>query len=378
MPDGSAEPGSGNDTMTEKATSQDDDGLEFATKRRRSPLTLGVALGVALLLLSTGCAAFAGYRYEKARSGELLPGVFVSGIDIGGMTRTEAEQVLAPSVSSILDRKLRIRVGGLKWVRTARQLGVRASVDRALDRAIGVSTQLGWTSRLFHRITNRPVGEEFDMAVSLKASVVDGFVNNAAERVFKKPKNAMLDFRNGEVIKRRSEPGRELIEASARKAILAALDSGRSSVKLRFEEVMPAVTEDELGKTIIVRLSTNQLYLYDGLDLVKDYPVATGSPKFPTPQGHFSIINKRVDPTWVNPAKKTWGKKLPARIPPGPENPLGTRALDLNAPGIRIHGTPSAGSIGQYASHGCIRMHISDSEELFELVDINTPVIIAW
>ena len=378
MPDEAAERGNGDDTMTEDATSKDRDGLEFATKRRRSRLTLGVALGVALLLLSTGCAAFAGYRYEKSRSGQLLPGVFVSGIDIGGMTRPEAERVLAPSVSSILGRKLRIRAGGLKWVRTARQLGVRASVDRALDRAIGVSNQLGWTSRLFHRITDRPVGEEFDMAVSLRTSVVDGFINNVAERVFKEPTNAMLDFRDGQVIKRRSKPGRELIEATARKAVLAALDRGRSSVKLRFREVMPGVTEEKLGKTIIIRLSENRLYLYDGLNLVKEYAVATGSPKFPTPQGRFSIINKRVNPAWVNPAKKTWGKKLPAMIPPDPENPLGTRALDLNAPGIRIHGTPSAGSIGQYASHGCIRMHISDSEEIFELVDINTPVIIGW
>jgi lipoprotein-anchoring transpeptidase ErfK/SrfK len=55
---------------------------------------------------------------------------------------------------------------------------------------------------------------------------------------------------------------------------------------------------------------------------------------------------------------------------------LGTRALNLDAPGIRIHGTYADSSIGTYASHGCIRMHIWDSEELFDLVDVGTPVII--
>jgi len=63
-------------------------------------------------------------------------------------------------------------------------------------------------------------------------------------------------------------------------------------------------------------------------------------------------------------------------IAPGPGNPLGTRAIYLNAPGIRIHGTYSSSSIGTYASHGCIRMYIADSEELFDLVDTGTRVII--
>jgi lipoprotein-anchoring transpeptidase ErfK/SrfK len=50
--------------------------------------------------------------------------------------------------------------------------------------------------------------------------------------------------------------------------------------------------------------------------------------------------------------------------------------LYLNSPGIRIHGTSNSASIGTYASHGCIRMFISDSEELYPLVPIGTRVII--
>ena len=69
----------------------------------------------------------------------------------------------------------------------------------------------------------------------------------------------------------------------------------------------------------------------------------------------------------------------PAKIvllPPGPGNPLGTRAMYLNAPGIRIHGTYDDASIGTYASHGCVRMHIPDAEWMFNTVDIGTPVLI--
>jgi hypothetical protein len=115
-----------------------------------------------------------------------------------------------------------------------------------------------------------------------------------------------------------------------------------------------------------------------GEQLVKTYDVATGLPKYPTPRGQFKIVNKRFRPTWVNPAKGSgeWGANLPARIPPGPQNPLGTRAMDLNSRGIRIHGTSAVGSIGFNASHGCIRMRMSDVEELFSLVDVGTPVLI--
>lgn len=67
---------------------------------------------------------------------------------------------------------------------------------------------------------------------------------------------------------------------------------------------------------------------------------------------------------------------MPRFIPPGPNNPLGTRALNLNVSGIRIHGTPNVASIGTAASHGCVRMVRRDIEELYELVDVGTRVLI--
>ena len=56
---------------------------------------------------------------------------------------------------------------------------------------------------------------------------------------------------------------------------------------------------------------------------------------------------------------------------------MGTRALYITAPGlIRIHGTPADSSIGTYASHGCIRMHNWEIEELYPMVDVGTRVIV--
>jgi lipoprotein-anchoring transpeptidase ErfK/SrfK len=50
--------------------------------------------------------------------------------------------------------------------------------------------------------------------------------------------------------------------------------------------------------------------------------------------------------------------------------------MGLSAPGVGIHGTPDAASIGYSASHGCIRMLIADAEWLFGHVRIGTPVFV--
>jgi lipoprotein-anchoring transpeptidase ErfK/SrfK len=63
-------------------------------------------------------------------------------------------------------------------------------------------------------------------------------------------------------------------------------------------------------------------------------------------------------------------------VPPGPGNPLGTRWMGISSPGVGIHGTPDAASIGYSASHGCIRMLIPQAEWLFDHVDVGSPVFI--
>jgi L,D-transpeptidase ErfK/SrfK len=63
-------------------------------------------------------------------------------------------------------------------------------------------------------------------------------------------------------------------------------------------------------------------------------------------------------------------------IPPGPGNPLGTRWLGISKPGVGIHGTPDAASVGYSRSHGCIRMYVRHAEWLFRRVRVGTPVVI--
>ncbi len=123
---------------------------------------------------------------------------------------------------------------------------------------------------------------------------------------------------------------------------------------------------------IVIDRSDCTLTLYDENGVVKTYGCAVGMEEYPTPLGSFQIISKIYHPAW-SPPPSPWAEKLEP-VPPGVGNPLGTRWMGLTAPYVGIHGTYEDWSIGLWASHGCIRMHIPDVEELFEMVAIGTPV----
>jgi len=133
-------------------------------------------------------------------------------------------------------------------------------------------------------------------------------------------------------------------------------------------------TVGALSTHIVIDQGSHTLTLYRIGKKPRTYGVAVGQSAYPTPIGEFNVIAKVVDPTWT-PPDSDWAKgALP--IPPGPDNPLGTRWIGISSPGVGIHGTNDPASIGYSVSHGCVRMQIPDVEELFELVYQGTPVTI--
>jgi lipoprotein-anchoring transpeptidase ErfK/SrfK len=335
-----------------------------------------VAWTLGVLVLLTGGSAFAAYRYDRATVGRILPGVEIGGVDLGGMTRAEAMRALGDAADQRLDRPIVVRAGDETWHVTPAELG--ASIDPAakVDEALALSSEFSWPARVLRRLLDRPVNFTAELPVSHDPAQVDRFLKVVGQAVYVSPVDAAVDVRKGKLRLRHPEEGRELLAEESEQALLGALEAEGSAVDLTLETTEPKVSGKKLGHTLVVRLSKNKLYLYKGLNKKKVYRVATGSPGYPTPRGEWTIWHKAVNPTWINPAPNGWGAGMPRSIPGGPNGPLGTRALYLDAPGIRIHGTPNPGSIGTYASHGCIRMLMSDVEELYEIVDVDTQVLI--
>jgi lipoprotein-anchoring transpeptidase ErfK/SrfK len=143
--------------------------------------------------------------------------------------------------------------------------------------------------------------------------------------------------------------------------------------------VHPRWTVANLGKRygtyLLVSRETFTLRLYKNLELAKTYGIAVGMQGLDTPAGLYTIDDKQVNPWWHVP-KSAWAGDLAGRvIPPGPDDPIKSRWMGFYN-GAGIHGTSEDWSIGHAASHGCIRMHIWDVEDLYNRVPLGTPIYV--
>ena len=113
---------------------------------------------------------------------------------------------------------------------------------------------------------------------------------------------------------------------------------------------------DSPAYAIHVDVEQKQLTLFRGSERIRTYPIATGASDTPSPIGVFRITHRFS----------------------GQMGGFGTCFLGLNVPwgNYGIHGTNKPESIGSSASHGCIRMHVQDAEELYALVPDGTVVVI--
>ena len=278
----------------------------------------------------------------------------VSGIRVGGLTAEPARDRIAAA----FQRPLRIVAPkGIEAVDPARagsQIDVDAAVSAALDATPGSSIEV-------------PV--RYSQARATK------IVDELAERYDRAPVNAAVTGAdaNGPVFSP-ARTGLAVDQRTMRAAIGQLLRDGtRAPLHLLTNPVAPTKTVANFGAVIVVTRSTNTLRLYRGSRLVRTFRVATGQSVYPTPSGLWRIVDKQRNPWWYPPTYDDWAKGLKP-VPPGPSNPLGTRWMGLNAPGVGIHGTDAPTSIGYSASHGCIRMQIPDAEWLFDRVALGTPV----
>lgn len=129
--------------------------------------------------------------------------------------------------------------------------------------------------------------------------------------------------------------------------------------------------------TIVVSQHQRRLYLVlDAAGTALRYPVAVGKSGRQW-RGTATVDGKYVEPAWAPPPEvKRAEPWLPNYIPGGsPRNPMGARALTLSGDQYAIHGTNRPGSIGTFASFGCIRMLNRDVVDLYDRIPVGTPVV---
>jgi L,D-transpeptidase ErfK/SrfK len=135
---------------------------------------------------------------------------------------------------------------------------------------------------------------------------------------------------------------------------------------------------------IVVNIAEMRLYYFaplrrDGRQIVYTYPIGIGRVNWKTPSGVTTVVRKVVNPVWRPPADiaaehRADGDPLPTEVLPGPNNPMGNRALYLGWPEYAIHGTNKPVGVGMRVSHGCMHLYPEDILQLYDLVPVGTPV----
>ena len=281
-------------------------------------------------------------------------GVVVGGIAVGGLTVDAAFSI----VRTAYDAPLAISVDGRPFAPTPASLGATAYVQNAVRRALASAPD-----------------SQVPLAVTVRGTRVRAYVAKLAKRFDRAPVDSRILLRKLRPRITPERPGRAVDRAAATAAIVRALRTNdRLPMTLPMRALRPRVTRKNVGPVLVIRREAKWLYLYEGARYLERFRVATGMERYPTPLGRFRVITKAENPWWYPPASD-WAKDEEP-IPPGPGNPLGTRWMGISSPGVGIHGTPDAASLGYSLSHGCVRMAIPDAEWLFRRVRVGTTVFI--
>jgi lipoprotein-anchoring transpeptidase ErfK/SrfK len=118
-------------------------------------------------------------------------------------------------------------------------------------------------------------------------------------------------------------------------------------------------------RVVLVSIADRRLAVIENGNVLAYFPVAVGAAVSPSPTGEFEIVNRVADPAYYHD-----GVVMAA----SENSPVGTRWIGLNLKGYGIHGTNAPQSIGQAASHGCIRLKNRDVERLYAMLRVGDVV----
>jgi L,D-transpeptidase ErfK/SrfK len=141
-------------------------------------------------------------------------------------------------------------------------------------------------------------------------------------------------------------------------------------IRLPTEHILPDVP----WRGLVVNVPEMQLYDFTQPE-VEVFAIAIGDSIDPSLVGEFKVGAKRENPVWNVPKSiQAERPELPARVPPGPDNPLGPFWMTIGNTSYGIHGSNNEWSIGREATHGCIRLYNDQIELLWRRTKTGTPL----
>jgi lipoprotein-anchoring transpeptidase ErfK/SrfK len=323
------------------------------------------------------------YAYDHSKRERIGEGVQVNGVAIGGMTRAQAEAKLKQTLLAPLDRPVKATYHGRTFTLTPRQAAIGIDIRGTVDKALARSQEGNMFSRSWRNLRNESLNATLAANVTYSQPAIERLVRRAQKSIDRAPRDAHVDLTKGIVDPKPSRTGiRVRYNTLAKELRQKLLSPGPAKdVAIHTSVVEPKVSTAQLAKkypaVIIVDRSRFKLTLFKNLKVAKTYGIAVGQVGLETPAGLYNIQNKAENPAWHVPNSDWAGDLAGTVVPAGdPGNPIKARWMGIYD-GAGIHGTSEDGSIGSAASHGCIRMHVPDVEELYDQVPVGAPVYIA-
>ncbi|MDX6623733.1 MAG: L,D-transpeptidase ErfK/SrfK [Solirubrobacterales bacterium] len=342
---------------------------------KKTKIALGVIAGLIVVL------AVGAYVYDSSQKDKIAEGVTIAGVDVGGMDAEEAKAEVQRQLLAPLKDTLKVELDDESWSLPGEKLKIRANVDEAVQEAVDESQEGGLPTRLVRYVS----GEELDKPVTAELdyskSAINRFVRHVAEEVNRDPVNASVEPSSDSLNVVSGKAGLKLrdnqLAEDLEDAVLNA-DAPRTVVAHVHKTKPEVTTKDVAGEYpsyLTLDRSNFTLRLWQNLENTKTYTVAVGQEGLETPEGTYEIQAMEEEPTWYVPESDWAGDLAGQVIPPGPSNPIKARWMAIFE-GAGIHGTEETASLGSAASHGCVRMSIPDVEELYDEVEVGTPIFI--
>ena len=339
-----------------------------------------IIIAASLAVLIVGAAAL--YLYDHGQRDTIAKGVKIAGIDVGGMSTKTAAAKVRTDLRARLQQPIVVAYAKRRFTLHPSTARVDYDIQATVDEAISRSREGNIIGRTWRSITGGSVNADLAPKVRYSRQVVNRFVEGVGKELNRAPQDATLNYSASGLERVPGRDGVSINTAQLRNGVLFDIENQRYEGVLRpvATRTRPKVTTSQLARryprVIIINRSSFTLTLYKNLRSFKSYGIAVGQAGLESPPGLHSVTDKTVDPTWYVP-QAAWAGSLAGQVIPGgtPENPLKARWIGF-FPGDGIHGTADDASIGSAASHGCIRMHVPDVEDLYDRVQVGDPVYV--
>jgi hypothetical protein len=302
-------------------------------------------------------------------------GVSAAGVDLSALTLDEARQRLE-------SLRPRLEHGSVLVEAADLQFRLKTAAAHVAFDALLTAKRALYAGRAAPPAPAPCAGIDVPLAVTHSQRAVRRFAGRVDRRLSRAVRDSRIVITLRRVRVTHSRAGRDI------DGLALAAQIGEALVDPRLDRVFtpalvkvkPKLTADlarkAAGTVITIDQSSFTLRLFKNLRQRKTYKVAVGQSAYPTPNGRYAIQSKQINPVWSVP-NSPWAGELAGTTVGGGSaaNPLKARWMGI-ANGVGIHGTGEDYSIGTRASHGCIRMHVSEVIALYRRVPVGTPVLI--